>query len=447
MTQKIIELAKNTRVVIKNVAGDFSLKGWNRTELRLQNCTEDDKVEQEENIFFLTCSNNSIVELPHSLPVEIGSISGDASVISLTGVLQLGAVGADLSIQDVGVVTVETVGGDFSAHRVRDALTIKSVGGDCVAEEVNGQFSVQQTGGDLIVNGIQGNMTAKSVSGDCIAKDLSRQFSAQSIGGDLHLKDIVGGIETSVGGDANAAFSPVPWQAYVIQAGGNIHAQIPEDANAEFDLKSKAKKIQIDLKENKEIVQDETYHLLYGEGGPSVSLEAAGKIVVTNQGTKRFPDLEENFAFTAGMGEMAEEIAQQTIRQIESQLGILEENLHTQLSGLSEGLAKTGLSDEKAHEVQERITKAQERARRKAQLAQKKLERKIMQTQRKAVRHARKERREAKEIDVEALLSNKSQAAKVASDEERIMILKMLQEKKITAAQADDLLSVLEGRS
>ncbi|OQY30240.1 MAG: hypothetical protein B6243_10625 [Anaerolineaceae bacterium 4572_5.2] len=237
MTKKNIELAENTRVVIKNVGGDLVLKGWNRAELRLRDCVEEDNVQQEDNTIFLNCSGDGVVELPHDVPVEIGNVGGDASVRGLDNTLTLNNVGADLSLRDVGATTVDTVGGDFSARRLRNALEVNSVGGDCVVREVNGQFSAQQIGADLVVKGVQGDMLVENVGGDCVAHDLSGQFSAKSVGGDLHLNDVIGGIEATVGGDAVIIFFPVSWQAYSIQAGGAIYARIPEDTSAEFELR------------------------------------------------------------------------------------------------------------------------------------------------------------------------------------------------------------------
>ncbi|OQY30478.1 MAG: hypothetical protein B6243_10420 [Anaerolineaceae bacterium 4572_5.2] len=96
--------------------------------------------------------------------------------------------------------------------------------------------------------------------------------------------------------------------------------------------------------------------------------------------------------------------------------------------------------------MQERITNAQQRAQHSVQKAQAKLQRKLTQTQRKAARRARHDKRKSAEFDIESLLAKKEKASRAVSDKERMMILKMLQEKKITTDQANDLLSALEAK-
>lgn len=284
-------------------------------------------------------------------------------------------------------------------------------------------------------------------------RDLGGQFAA-TVGGDLSLRDISGGIDTTTGKDAAVTFSPVPWQAYSIQAGGDIFAQIPQDTNAEFELKSGSKKIHINLKDAGHTIKEKTHNLTLGEGGPSVSLSAGGEIALSNEkrttdsaagfGTPDFGT--PNFGAFDNMENMFDEIAQQTTAQLEEQLSMIEEHLNTQFSDLEKSFKLAGLSEEKAQEVQERITNAQQRAQHSVQKAQAKLQRKLTQTQRKAARRARHDKRKSAEFDIESLLAKKEKASRAVSDKERMMILKMLQEKKITTDQANDLLSALEAK-
>jgi len=169
--------------------------------------------------------------------------------------------------------------------------------------------------------------------------------------------------------------------------------------------------------------------------------------VLAGEESKWFPGADIEFGFLTGIENMAEEMAQQAGVQIEQQFGKLEEHLNTHLSDLSKTLGLAGLSAEKTQEVQERVERARRHAAHSSQRAQVKLERKLAQAQRKATRHARYEKRKAVEFDVEALLASKEKGAEAISDEDRMAILKMLRDKKITPQQADELLSALEGAS
>lgn len=445
MTQHTIELSEETRVEVKNVAGDLILKGWNRPELQIKDFSEEINIEQEEHLIRLNCPDDCRLQLPHNARVEVGNVGGDARVHGLAGALSLEMTGGDLLLRDTGQVTAGPVGGDISAKRVRDDLEIKNVGGDGVIRDVNGQFTARSVGSDLIAKDVHGDVVVEQVGGDAVLQDLDGQCSAKAVGGDLHLSEIKGGIEAEAGGDAVIVCALVPWQAYAIKAGGDIYTEIPQETNAEFELNSAAKKIQINLAGKKQTIAEETHHLSLGEGGPAVSLTAGGEITLTDKGSKWSTGQGMDFGLLSEMGNMAEEMAQHTSEEIEKQLGKLEEHLNAHLADLSGTLELAGLSEERAKEVQERVEEARQHAAQSAQRAQSKLERKLAQAQRKAARHARRQRRKAAEFDVESIFGGESSPSKV-SDEDRIMILKMLQEKKITTEQANELLAALEGK-
>ena len=143
---------------------------------------------------------------------------------------------------------------------------------------------------------------------------------------------------------------------------------------------------------------------------------------------------------------MAESITRQATEQIEAQLGSLNEHL----SGLSKTLEEAGLPAERSQEIHQRLEqarlKATQRAQAAAERAQANLERKLAAAQRKAVRETRKQSHKSFSIDMDALQSAAKTGTDPVSDEERLLILKMLQDNSISVEQAEELLSALEGK-
>lgn len=403
MTQKTIAVEDQSRFVIKSLGGDMALKGWKRPEIRLDGMVDQGQVKQTSDKITVESAGDLSLSIPHQLAVDILNIGGDATIANLTAPLTIKNLGGDLSLRDVNAPTLDNVGGDLFAKHIRGDLTIGHLGGDCLVNDVDGQYA------------------------------------DKGVGGDLHLNKVGGGIETSAGGDIQAIFSPVPWQAYDLRAGGALYAQIPEDTNASFKIKSKKEVINLNINGETQRIQEKEYEFEMGEGGPQVSLSAGDEVMLSTESGGWSPE----FTFDADFEGLAEQITQQTTAQIQDQLSSMEKHLHEHLSGVAESLESLDLPEEKMRQVQEKIREASQRAAQKAQKAAQKAEAKL---EYKIAKAQRKARRQRKSFDLEDFLTEKEQERTEVSEDERLMILNMLSEKKITAEQADELLAALEGK-
>lgn len=407
MAQKSIELESSHQITIETIGGDLHIKGWQRSKALFKTSSDKAvKCEENENGITLSCPVDCTIFVPHSVAIEVGQVVGCAGFKSLDGTLKLGDITGELSLRDVGNVEVQSVGGGLSAKRTR------------------------------------GDLQIQNVSGSANIRDVDGQFSCQGIGGNLRLSDVSGGISATVGGDARIYFSPVPWQAYAITAGGNLRCYVPEDINAEISFTSGAQSIRIKLPNHTQPIKEADFQQVLGEGGTPMTFSAGGKIDLIGTNTDWS---EEDFNPGEDISNMAQEIARQTTEQIEAHLGALDSHL----SGISETLEQAGLPEERSKEIRQRLEQARERATRRAQesaqRAQAKLERKLAAAQRKAERAARRNQDQSFRIDVDAIRAAASKSNDPVSDEERMLILQMLQDQKISLEQAEDLLSALDG--
>jgi hypothetical protein len=278
------------------------------------------------------------------------------------------------------------------------------------------------------------------------------------VGGSLHLREISGGISAEVGGSVSAEFSPVSWQAYGIDSGGNIHCYLPGETNATIEIMSGAQDIRVKTPSQTEKITQGNYTLTLGEGAASVKLTAGGSVDIRTRDLDWLEVEDFDFDFGREISSLADEIAEQATLQIESQLEMLESNLNVYLSGLASSISSAGLSEERAKEIEERLERAKERAAQRAEAAAEKarvkLDLKVAAAQRKAdrkaraaaVRAARKERQSRGERSYTILTPPPTKPEESVSEEERMMILQMLQDKKISVEQAEKLLAALEGR-
>lgn len=402
MPRQTIPITTQTRLTLESVAGDLVLKGWGREDMQLNGQNELTSIDDDGERIQVECRGDLILTVPHQLSVSLHNLGGDGSLSNLAGELKIEKVGGDLSLRDVNQTSVEGVGGDLLAKHIRGDLTILNLGGDGVVS------------------------------------DLDQQLSAKGIAGDLLIDEVGGGIDAVASGDIHARFSPVPWQMYALEARGDLYIRVPENAHGRFSIRSQQKSIILHIHDDTERIQEKETTLEMGEGGPRIQLSAAGEVTLSDSTGEWSPEL----TFHADFEGLAGQITRQTSAQIQDQLSSLEKHLDQHLSGVAKSLEALDLPQEKIADIQSKIEGASRRAAQKAhkaaRKAEAKLEKKITQAQKKA-------RRQRPTFDLDEFLSQKEHAAQTATDEERLMILNMLQEKKITAEQAEELLSALEG--
>jgi hypothetical protein len=139
--------------------------------------------------------------------------------------------------------------------------------------------------------------------------------------------------------------------------------------------------------------------------------------------------------FVEEFADLAEEITQQVSEQIESQMDALSEQFETLVSTI--GAPQTPRAFAAARRAEQIAKAAQRRAERRIEAATRRAEQKV--------RHVEAIRR--KHIHEHRHGEHRAKRAEGVKDEERQMVLKMLEEKKISVEEAELLLGALEGET
>jgi hypothetical protein len=406
MADKTIPVEEISQLEISSTGGSLYLSGWSRDEIRIRDFSDENALKKTKTKLKLSFQSDGLISIPHQLSVSVGTIARDGIVKGIEGSLKISTVGGDLTLSDVQKSTAESVGGDVFAKRLQDDLLIKKVGNDCLIEDLQGQLSLEQVGGDIQIN------------------------------------RVAGGIAVQAGGDGQINFSPVPWQAYQVNTAGDLSIGLPDDCNAEFSLKSGSSDITIKLGNIDEKIDQPEIKKVIGEGGAVIMLTAGGKLHLSSDKYSWFSGMDIS---VDELEDLAADFSSQTVGQIKNHLGNLEVDLRESLSGLSESLDSLGLSDENLKELKDQLEESSRLAVQKAEAAAVKASARIEKNIAKAQRKARKLKRKSSEFDLSKFLSDQVEEQEV-SEKERLLILEMLQEKKISPDEADELLKALEGK-
>jgi hypothetical protein len=406
MADQIISLEGISRVDFKGVSGLLHLSGWNREEIRIKDPSEEVHQKIKKSVLEISCPDDVLINIPHNLEVKIISVSGDANIKGMRGKLEIASISGDLSVSDVSSLSVKTVSGDLITSRIQGNLQVSNVGGDSLVDNVQGQVELK------------------------------------AVGGDIQIDTVGGGIFATAGGSGTVDIHPVPWQAYKLVVGGDISLTLPADASADLSIKSGTGDITIfpgklDFTSDK---KDLDYKL--GEGGPAISLVAGSKVFVIDNEFSVFTGLKMNLD---DLGTMATGFTANTTEYIRDNMENLEAELRESLSGLSESLKEVGLSEEYLKELGAHIEETSRNAAEKAEIAAIKAQAKVEKKIAKARRKALQAREKTKQFDINKFLERNS-SKKDVSDNERMLILEMLQEKRISPEEAEELLNALEGK-
>ena len=260
-----------------------------------------------------------------------------------------------------------------------------------------GKVALDAVGADFSLRVAQGDVHVKSVGGDASLREVNGSLTLDSVSDDLAIRGVGGNLKVDVDQDVVVHLAPQPGQEYSVAAGDDIMLVLPEDANATLNLS--ADRIAVNFPGIE--MDDSTSKIVtLGEGAAKINLNAGGRVLVsTSTGAA---DSADEFGNFAGMmfdwGSWGREIGHDW-----GSIG---------------------------REMGERIS-------RQAQEAVRHAERKV--------RHVAGRRNARMKWTWDMDNMPKAPKREPVSEEERMTILRMLAEKKITSEEAEQLLSALEG--
>ena len=305
-----------------------------------------------------------------------------------------------LRIPKGSILSFGTISGDAAIRGVSGDIRISSISGDLSMREV-GTVSIDLIESDFSLRGGRGNLYIKKADGDVSLRDVDGNVVIDTVADDLALRGARGDIKINVGEDVVVYLEPRDDGQYLVTAGDDILLVLPSNANATVTMQGDEIDVGWPGVKNEPETTDRV--VVLGNGSAKITLSAGGDIRLTNQ---------------ANAAESAEEFGNFA-------------GLNFDWSGFGERISR-------------QVQAATSRAARSAEEATRRAERH-------AERHARRWGRTPppgtwtdfgpKGVPTPPGMPKSEPVA----EEERMAILKMLQEKKITAEQAEQLLQALEG--
>ncbi|WP_162909180.1 SHOCT-like domain-containing protein [Aggregatilinea lenta] len=375
-------------IIVQQVGGDLTVRGRVGSDLTIDG--DGVKVEQmgAEQPYLIRCSGDCRMSVPQDVPLVVQQVGGDAKISELGDALDLGAVGGDLVLRSVQTVQLGAVGGDLRLKWVEGDVTIKAIGADAAIREISGSVQIAAVGADLYLHNVEGSCDVDRVGADLV---LNMDFS--------------------------------PENEYHFNVEGDILCRVRAEANARFIVPLEMP-VELDVEANVFDSEDGEHQIVQIREGRAV-------IVVEEANEMRLVGETEDYVINLGI---------QIEEEIEARMSTLEEQLNRQLSGLDERIqAWAGQFAPQAEHYADR--------------AQRQAERALDRFRRNMERQKGKRKRASGTRSFEFSWGSSSGPAAAArpnaepiTEEERLMILRMLQEGKISLDEAERLLAALDAQ-
>jgi hypothetical protein len=392
MFEQTFETSATPHITVTECLGNLVVRATEERQmtLRLQGEADDAILEREGETFTLEARVNCFLTCPPATTLTVGAARGNLKVERVQGPVTIDTVHGNANLRGVGPTAVEQTWGNLSVRQAAGNISAQTVRGNTRVRQVEGSLSLGQVGGNLTAGGLQGGLAAEQVRGNV---RLEPPFS--------------------------------PGSAYRLMSNGNLTVRLPADANLCLALRAGGR-VRSDVPGLAlEEVDGETSGIL-GAGEASLEAQVDGRVSL------RPLELEEGLAeglpfdFVAdleGLGaqieaRVAEAMVEMEARLEESLGRIDSDKIRRQAERASErALRAAGRAGEQARRAADREA---ERARFRAERAERRWQR--------ASGRRPRPRQEP------------------ATDEERMRVLRLVEEGKVTPEQAADLLAALEGR-
>ena len=419
MEKRVVQTSNSPKIEL-NVSANLSIKGWDKAEVIAECSSPDDMVmDVEGDDISISSKGNTSLRVPYGTMIPDGHISGDVSIKSIEGKMNFSQVSGNMSLRSVADVEIG---------------------------KINGNLVAKNVDGNLNLTNCQGNVSIRDIKGDLMIDT--------TISGNFSLKEIDGNAEARARGNVSVDLDPFPESKYEFEAKGNLSCRMPVDASVQVEIE-RGSNITVKMPGIEVPEKISTpYQLMLGEGDARLTMGASGNIsLVSRPADWDMGDLEVEIG--EDFESVTESLNEQIAAQIEAQMEMMEEELEHQLDSLSFSLEKTAMSAEQAERIAQRAREASDRASRRAQekirRSQEKMQRKLDAAQRRAERKARaaeraaRDRRRRPEPPVSRPVPTKT-ASEPVSEEERLLILQMLEQGNISLDEAEQLLAALEGK-
>ena len=433
-------------VHIERIGCDLLVEGGGEGDVMVEGDSPRLEIHDEGSALTITCDGDCRVRLPESVgQLTIAQVGGDIKVRDIGCAVNIASGSADVAVRDVaGPVEVGAVGADLRMTDVAGPVNVGSVGADAVVRDVAAPVHIGSVGADLEAKRVQGLLQVASIGADATFREIIGPLNIQSVGSDLVIHCVQGGFNVeSVGADLvlDCEFA-APAPRWIGSAGSNVLVKIPADVAVRLVVPA-GTACELNVPGARVETAGDQDVILVGEpdaDAPGITFgHIGGGLQLVSQSKAGFGA---RFEFEANLPDNLEEIISARITE---QLAHIQEHLSSQTERIQRD------SERMAARARAKAERAADRARASADRMRDKAQR-LADRMRKGPRGKGWVWSWSGEVPPPPpppgapRPTRAERPVEPVSEQERLAILRMVENKTITIEEAERLLAALEGR-
>ena len=400
-----LSLTRDDPIIHLKAYGGIQIQGVDQAEVGCEiDAPQLVTMVEEDGHVYITVNSSCRMTVPAKSSIQIERGMGSVKINHIQNAIKIEKVLGNLVFNDISNAVVEKVGGNFAVNQASGLVRLEKVGGNIAVEDVE-SFKCEKVGGNCVAKNIQHDFNLEKAGGSIKVQSVGGEMRIERAGGSFTGKGVNLSKDLRAGGDIRLKSFKLDIETISLRAGGDIRFEVDDNfEGANFTFRSSASDISVQIGEDDHTVESLSYAYQMGSNEKEIEAAAGGAIRLS------------------GIEDPDEDV-----------IGDISNRFDFEESAFSEL-------------IRERIDSAT----RKAEAKMKSAEIRLDQIRERVEKH----RGFNVDVDFDGGVSQhpahpvppvvRPMGKKGATDEERLMILKMLQEKKITVDEAERLFKALE---
>lgn len=296
MSQQTFDVAENIQIQVHECSERVTVVGWEDARRVLA----DAPGRLEGNVLYFENSERLSLRMPRQASLTISDCEADLSISDVSGSVALTDIEGDVVLRNLGEVIIRDLEGDLSARQVKSLrgegawegdVALRAIAEPLVADHIEGDMSVgdiggmtvESLGGDLAARGVRSTVALGRVSGDVNVRGVQGDLSAQHVDGDFIASGVQGAVDAQdIEGDAVVSVDET--HGLDLRAEGDVVINLPSDGDADVELD--ALHGEVTHHGNIRILDRDENHLrgTLGKGGSRVQVESLRGDVIARTG-------------------------------------------------------------------------------------------------------------------------------------------------------------------
>ena len=245
-SQQIIAVEPDITIMVR-AHGNLDVKGWERSEVGIVTDINVQKVRHEKKLLRLLFVEDCELTIPDSGSLIVERVSGNVRIQDLHNNLSIMRVQGKLALRNVG---------DVSVSRVSE---------DCLLENVNGKIEMMRIGDTLKGKNVSASLKAERVSGKVILHNLGSQ------------------VEIRADDSIEVSLAQMNRENVYLRSSDNVRLHLPLNPDAALQVRSGGESIEFNTGDVKKKIKESRCELRVGAGEQKVVIEAGDRVIVTGE--------------------------------------------------------------------------------------------------------------------------------------------------------------------